>query len=246
MKINFSKVGSGAQKIDRGEFAIQETSTKRQIDLRNDWETCFLPGQRVDMSMIFRHNVADHSVCPGCATKRTITWLKENETVDCLECGMAYSHHVVEHGQVDSPTSRPSIIDVSEPDRKTRQPRPRLLQVGLRPPKRKREYAADDDMRLFRRVRIIDEVKNSSKDNGSDKLVIGREVAYHDAKFKGDWIQCIVIAIVHDERPKQYGNSIDFIIILSWLTCYPDTRCKTLSLMRMELLGWSTGPLLKT
>ena len=27
--------------------------TKRDIDLRTDWEVCFSPGQRVDMSMIF-------------------------------------------------------------------------------------------------------------------------------------------------------------------------------------------------
>jgi hypothetical protein len=53
LKINFQKHGSGAEKIERGEFAIQDSVTKRDIDLRTDWEVCFSPGQRVDMSMIF-------------------------------------------------------------------------------------------------------------------------------------------------------------------------------------------------
>lgn len=50
--MNFRKHGRGAEKIERGEFVIQDSATKRDIDLRRDWELCFSPGQRVDMSMI--------------------------------------------------------------------------------------------------------------------------------------------------------------------------------------------------
>ena len=126
MKINSSKVGSGAEKIDRGEFALQETSTKRQICLCNDWETCFLPGQRVDMIMIFRRNVIDHNVCPLCATRRTVKALEENNSTDCSKCGMSYSHEVLKLTQVNPLTSRPSMIDLAGRDNGSREPWPRL------------------------------------------------------------------------------------------------------------------------
>jgi hypothetical protein len=41
LKINFQKYRSGIEKIERGEFAIQDFVTKRDIDLRTDWEVCF-------------------------------------------------------------------------------------------------------------------------------------------------------------------------------------------------------------
>jgi hypothetical protein len=57
LRINFKKHGNGAEKIDKGEFAIQDIATRRDIDLKADWEICFQPGQRVEMSMVFhRHN----------------------------------------------------------------------------------------------------------------------------------------------------------------------------------------------
>jgi hypothetical protein len=73
LKINFKKHGTATERIDRGDFAIQDSATTNDIDLSRDWETCFRPGQRVDMSMIFNrwHNpensVPDEShKCPSC------------------------------------------------------------------------------------------------------------------------------------------------------------------------------------
>lgn len=71
LRSNFVKVTSGAEKIDRGEFAIQDTATKREIDLSRDWEVCFLPGQKVDMSMIFSTSKDDGSTCPSCGENST-------------------------------------------------------------------------------------------------------------------------------------------------------------------------------
>jgi len=69
LKINFRKYGNGAQKIERGEFALQDSGTGKDIDLTKDWEFCFLPGQKVDMSMIFNRNqygVIGNTNCPSC------------------------------------------------------------------------------------------------------------------------------------------------------------------------------------
>lgn len=51
-----------------GNFAIQDSVTKHDIDLTADWEACFFPGQQVDMSMLFALFVdpASQRNCPKC------------------------------------------------------------------------------------------------------------------------------------------------------------------------------------
>jgi hypothetical protein len=70
LKVNFKKHGKGAEKIERGEFAIEDTTTRRDVNLQGDWETCFHPGQRVNMSMIFERDCPDYTkrrtTCPKC------------------------------------------------------------------------------------------------------------------------------------------------------------------------------------
>lgn len=73
LKINFKKIGSTADKIERGEFVIQDTATKRDIDLSSDWEVCFFPGQRVDMSMIFTKTDTVVGKCPKCGNACDVT-----------------------------------------------------------------------------------------------------------------------------------------------------------------------------
>ena len=65
--MNFRNIGSASAKIERGEFAIQDSATKRDIDLNQSWDTCFLPGQHVDMSMIFAHQDSLGEECPKCS-----------------------------------------------------------------------------------------------------------------------------------------------------------------------------------
>lgn len=66
LRSNFKNIGPGADKIDRGEFAIQDSIKRRDIDLTAAWESCFRPGQRVDMSMIFTSVKSLSHLCPAC------------------------------------------------------------------------------------------------------------------------------------------------------------------------------------
>jgi hypothetical protein len=67
LSCNFKNIGPGAAKIRKGEFAIQDSATKEDVDLAAPWETCFYPGQRVAMSMVFNsQNPITH--CPKCST----------------------------------------------------------------------------------------------------------------------------------------------------------------------------------
>ena len=87
LKLNLQKTKVGPEKIDRGEFVIQETSTKRDIDLTQDWDLCFLPGQRVDMSMIFHWPKKPYRTCPSC---NTLYPPSDDKDMDCNTCGMTF------------------------------------------------------------------------------------------------------------------------------------------------------------
>lgn len=64
LKIRFQD--AGLRKIKRGQFALEEAGTKRTVDLGRPWHTCFLPGQKIDMSMVFSQPETPKSTCPGC------------------------------------------------------------------------------------------------------------------------------------------------------------------------------------
>ena len=65
LAINFQKVGA-AEKIHNGEFAIEDSITKQDINLKTDWDICFFPGQRVEMSMIVTRLDVSPTTCPKC------------------------------------------------------------------------------------------------------------------------------------------------------------------------------------
>ncbi|OBT46768.1 hypothetical protein VE00_02643 [Pseudogymnoascus sp. WSF 3629] len=54
LKVNFNKVGHASDMIKRGEFVIQDSATKKDVNLGMEWDLCFSPGQRVEMSMVFK------------------------------------------------------------------------------------------------------------------------------------------------------------------------------------------------
>ena len=77
LKIRFKD--AGMQKIEKGQFILEEARTKRLLDLRRPWNTCFFPGRRVDMSMVFSEADNPTSACPGCQYESI------NKTTDDVE-----------------------------------------------------------------------------------------------------------------------------------------------------------------
>ena len=141
--------------IERGEFAIQETQTRREIDLTQDWETCFLPEQVVDMSMIFRKAVVRTIECPGC---KTTCEGQSDADVKCAACGMTFCRVVSIDQDVTEPIEPSPDSNNARRTRAKPPPSSRSVSVWLSVQifKRKREDEQDDEMRLFRRVRLID------------------------------------------------------------------------------------------
>lgn len=72
LKIRSEQAGvrsTGLRKLDKREFCIRDTQRRRNIDLfGRPWERVFRPGQRVDMSMVFRRRVMP-TVCPECGCR---------------------------------------------------------------------------------------------------------------------------------------------------------------------------------
>jgi hypothetical protein len=71
MEVRFRHV-PGLKKVQNVEYAIQESSSKRKLDLTAPWDSIFLPGRKVNMSTVFRRPQTSMSSCPGCQTENKI------------------------------------------------------------------------------------------------------------------------------------------------------------------------------
>jgi hypothetical protein len=58
----------GSKKVLRGEYAIEDSSTRITVTKEQPWSTFSKPGLKVDMSMIFKDFGKPDVVCPKCDT----------------------------------------------------------------------------------------------------------------------------------------------------------------------------------
>jgi hypothetical protein len=65
LEARFHKI-PGERKIKRREYALQDRSSQLDIERSASFESCFLPGLKVDMSMVFKGGSASGASCPGC------------------------------------------------------------------------------------------------------------------------------------------------------------------------------------
>lgn len=59
----------GLRKVRNLEYAVQDTQSKRILDLSRPWENIIRPGRKFVMSMVFELPKAVISSCPGCSTE---------------------------------------------------------------------------------------------------------------------------------------------------------------------------------
>ncbi|KAL2856801.1 hypothetical protein BJX68DRAFT_191934 [Aspergillus pseudodeflectus] len=87
LKVNLKGSGCGPGMIDRGWFVIEDAGTQAPVDLTQNWDTCFYPGQRVAMSMIFGKKKINGDCCPQCGAPHSEATVKE---VTCVICGIVF------------------------------------------------------------------------------------------------------------------------------------------------------------
>lgn len=63
LKIRFQDVG--LRKIEKRQFALEDTRQKSALNLENPWTTLVRPGQHISMSMIFRQQQTSAGRCPS-------------------------------------------------------------------------------------------------------------------------------------------------------------------------------------
>ena len=59
----------GHQKITRKEYVLRSKTQDNDIERTSDFRRCFLPGRRVEMSIIFEPIVVEVGVCPRCKSR---------------------------------------------------------------------------------------------------------------------------------------------------------------------------------
>jgi hypothetical protein len=59
----------GQKKVEGREYAFQEAHSNRQINLSDYWGGSFIPGRKVDMTMVYKDLTGPKSACPGCGTE---------------------------------------------------------------------------------------------------------------------------------------------------------------------------------
>lgn len=65
LEVRFSEV-PGLKKVKSLEYAIQDTASKKSLDISKPWESIFRPGRKVIMSMLFEQVETTISSCPAC------------------------------------------------------------------------------------------------------------------------------------------------------------------------------------
>ncbi|KAL8918354.1 MAG: hypothetical protein Q9172_005454 [Xanthocarpia lactea] len=76
---NSSWFDSASRKILKKEFTIQDTRTKKDINLVYPLDDCLVPGQQVEMCMLFERSTYGNTFCPRCRFNSTQLDDRENK-----------------------------------------------------------------------------------------------------------------------------------------------------------------------
>ena len=114
------------------------------------------------MSMIFYSAKPSTVSCPICRASPG-TYFAEDEDIECSKCKMIYRRSIFRTSAQPSPGfSATNHVPNNEFDRKQTRP---VLDGSLSELKAKRSIDEDDEMVLFRRVRIKTSIMNTSEDS---------------------------------------------------------------------------------
>ena len=95
LKDNFRNNERAVQKVDGGEFVIEDAGTNRIINLRKNWDQCFRPGQHVTMSMMIWWDKVLMDRCSNCEAPCPAVARQE---IQCSNCGV-YFHSIIKNSR---------------------------------------------------------------------------------------------------------------------------------------------------
>ncbi|KAH8803394.1 nucleoside phosphorylase domain-containing protein [Xylogone sp. PMI_703] len=151
LKFKFKDLG--AEKINRGEWLLQDHYSKRILDFTRPWEAITKPGQILDMSMIFRKWSVSSTNCPICFSKNHGS---AETQIMCYTCDSVY--WCIKQIQ--------EIVIQEEDSQISEGPAP---SSGPKPPK---PHDNGDDICYYSRVQVIDTKFRVQKAEESNKVAV--------------------------------------------------------------------------
>lgn len=159
----------GHKKIAQGHYGLQDRATGKEVEQSRAWQRAFLPGQRVEMSMVFHHNEPKHSdpanvTCPGCHTPASSD---SDADVQCVRCLMWYRRITVieeEGSSKTMPQAQPQEFD--QAFRGTIKPLESRKRKGA--PQNLGFDSDEEDVRGFKRVRILSTLRRDKYNRSFD------------------------------------------------------------------------------
>ncbi|KAI9719370.1 MAG: hypothetical protein M1812_003441 [Candelaria pacifica] len=139
LEVRFKDIG--LEKIQKEEYILEERQRRREIDLSKPWNAVFMPGQKVDMSMIFQRSHTRKSLenCHGCGA----TGQYSGTDFECPNCGINCTRRI----QDIEDTTTEDVTPFESP-RQLWRPSPTR--------KRKLSCLSEPSIQDFRRVRVIE------------------------------------------------------------------------------------------
>ncbi|KFY19074.1 hypothetical protein V491_04603 [Pseudogymnoascus sp. VKM F-3775] len=157
LTVNFKKVGHGLKLIERGDFVIQDSATKKDVNLEMEWDLCFSPGQRVEMSMLCKRPTRPINNCPTC---KAYFGSSTEEYVECPNCEL-HVHRVLDFEKVRDYVSNINLTNGTSGLVKSTNMFGPSLYLPEGSPERNRDgnHKGIDEVSLFRRVRIYNDMR---------------------------------------------------------------------------------------
>jgi hypothetical protein len=96
----------GHRKIIQRQYELQDRVSGKDIEKSRSWDRAFLPGQRVEMSMLFHSDepANAHTACPGCHTSAQSS---ADAEIQCTNCLIWFKRISVVEGTDSSETTHP-------------------------------------------------------------------------------------------------------------------------------------------
>jgi hypothetical protein len=155
LEVRFRHI-QGHKKIIQKQYGLQDGATKREVERSRAWQSAFLPGQRVEMSMVFHSEEPassdfNNATCPGC---QTTTKGSTDSDIQCTNCSIWYRRITVVEDQIPPVTSSidhdPMPKSVNTPDRDSLAHNRKRVQSDA-----DSDDEGEEDVRGFKRVRIM-------------------------------------------------------------------------------------------
>jgi hypothetical protein len=161
LEVRFRDI-QGHKKIMQKQYGLQDGASGREVERSRAWQSAFLPGQRVEMSMVFHSEEPassdfNNATCPGCHTPTTSS---TDSDIQCSNCSIWYRRITVVEDETSSVTTSmehapmPGSVNTSGRDSLSRN-RKRVQSDE------NSDDEEDEEVRDFKRVRIMSRPKRN-------------------------------------------------------------------------------------